>query len=116
MNCRRVLLIQLPIPPLGPQPIRGNVPLAAGYLKLFAEQRGLGEHFDITILPADDANRLGDQQLIAEIVRRDPWLLGFTCYLWNIDCTPISCGPCLVWWSPSRSRDAWMFQAARAGS
>ena len=29
-------LVQLPIPPLGPAPIRGNVPLAAAYLKLFA--------------------------------------------------------------------------------
>ena len=64
---RKVLLVQLPIPPLGPQPIRGNVPLAAGYLKLFAEQRGLGDHYDIAILPAEDANRLGDQALIAAI-------------------------------------------------
>jgi hypothetical protein len=35
-----VLLVQLPIPPLGPAPIRGNVPLAAAYLKLFAEGKG----------------------------------------------------------------------------
>ena len=33
---RTVLLVQLPIPPLGPGPIRGNVPLAAAYLKLWA--------------------------------------------------------------------------------
>ena len=30
---RRVLLAQLPIPPLGPGPLRGNVPLAGAYLK-----------------------------------------------------------------------------------
>jgi radical SAM superfamily enzyme YgiQ (UPF0313 family) len=84
---RRVLLVQLPIPPLGPQPIRGNVPLAAGYLKLYARQCGLEEFFDIEILPADQANRLGDAALVAEICEREPWLLGFTCYLWNIDRT-----------------------------
>ncbi len=84
---RRVLLVQLPIPPLGPQPIRGNVPLAAGYLKLLAEQRGLDSQFDIAILPADDANRLGDHALVERICEQDPWLVGFTCYLWNIDRT-----------------------------
>ena len=35
------LLVQLPIPPPGPQPIQGNVPLAAAYLKLFAQRSGL---------------------------------------------------------------------------
>src|SRR5262245_36046722 len=84
---RRILLVQLPIPPLGPQPIRGNVPLAAGYLKQFAEQRGLAEHFYIEILPAVDANRLGDQALVETICSNDPWMVGFTCYLWNIDRT-----------------------------
>jgi len=42
MSSRRdVLLVQLPIPPLGPAPIRGNVPLAAAYLTLFARRQGL---------------------------------------------------------------------------
>jgi hypothetical protein len=36
---RTVLLAQLAIPPLGPAPVRGNVPLAAAYLKLFAERQ-----------------------------------------------------------------------------
>jgi hypothetical protein len=36
---RSVLLVQLPIPQFGPEPIRGNVPLAGVYLKLWAEQR-----------------------------------------------------------------------------
>src|SRR5438552_3310221 len=84
---RHVLLVQLPIPPLGPQPIRGNVPLAAGYLKLFARQRGLEQHFRIEILAAEDANRLGDRAIVQEILERQPWLVGFTCYLWNIDRT-----------------------------
>jgi hypothetical protein len=47
---RTVLLVQLPIPPLGPTPIRGNVPLAAAYLKLFAERSGLGHSYAIGFL------------------------------------------------------------------
>jgi radical SAM superfamily enzyme YgiQ (UPF0313 family) len=84
---RNVLLVQLPIPPLGPGPIRGNVPLAAAYLKLFAEQRGLGHDYAIDVLPAPIANTLGDHALAAELARREPWMVGFTCYLWNIERT-----------------------------
>src|SRR5260370_30457053 len=84
---RAVLLVQLPIPPLGPSPIRSNVPLAAGYLKLFAEQQGLNSFYDIAILPSQAANTLGDQALVAALVERDPWLVGFTCYVWNIERT-----------------------------
>jgi radical SAM superfamily enzyme YgiQ (UPF0313 family) len=84
---RSVVLVQLPIPPLGPEPIRGNVPLAAAYLKLFAEARGLGCCYDIAIFPASDANTLGDRALVEALVARAPWLVGFTCYVWNIERT-----------------------------
>ena len=84
---RRVLLAQLPIPPLGPGPLRGNVPLASAYLKLFAEAQGLGPFFDIELLPTWEANTLGDRALAAAIAERDPWLVGFTCYLWNVERT-----------------------------
>src|SRR5262245_26283801 len=87
MTRRNILLVQLPIPPLGPIPIRGNLALAPDYLKQFAEQRGLGEHFDIRILSAGDANHLGDQALVAAICADEPWMVGFTRYLWNIDRT-----------------------------
>jgi radical SAM superfamily enzyme YgiQ (UPF0313 family) len=84
---RTVVFVQLPIPPLGPEPIRGNVPLAGAYLKLFAEQRGLGSYYAIDILPAPLANTLGDHALVAALAEREPWLVGFTCYLWNIERT-----------------------------
>jgi radical SAM superfamily enzyme YgiQ (UPF0313 family) len=84
---RTVLLVQLPIPPLGPTPIRGNVPLAAAYLKLFAERKGLGSFYAIEVFPARQANALGDHALVEALARRDPWLVGFTCYLWNIERT-----------------------------
>lgn len=87
MPRRTILLAQLPIPPLGPGRIRGNVPLAAGYLKMYAELQGLQSHFDIQILPAPQANTLSEQGLVEAILERDPWMVGFSCYLWNIDRT-----------------------------
>src|SRR3984957_6844468 len=82
---RRILLVQLPIPPVGPEPIRGNVPLAAGYLKMYAENRGLGAHFAIDIFPPQSANTLGGLGVGAAIPTQEPWLNWFTCYLWNIE-------------------------------
>ena len=67
------------------EPAEGNVPLAAGYLKLLAQSRGLDASYDIEILPAALANRLSDRGLAAEILDRDPWLVGWTCYLWNVE-------------------------------
>jgi radical SAM superfamily enzyme YgiQ (UPF0313 family) len=84
---RKILLVQLPIPPLGPAPIRGNVPLAAAYLKLFAGQKGLLSFYDIELFPPPLANTLGDQALARAILDRSPWMVGFTCYVWNIERT-----------------------------
>ena len=82
-----VLLVQLPIPPVGSQPIRGNVPLAAAYLKLFARRQGLENAYRIELFPPALANALGDQALVEEILGRQPFMVGFTCYLWNIERT-----------------------------
>ncbi len=84
LSRRNILLAQLPIPPVSPEPIRQNVPLAAGYLKMYAEQQGLGEHYHIDLLPTREANTRSDQGLVEAILARDPWMVGFTCYLWNI--------------------------------
>src|SRR5437879_3906809 len=84
---RTVLLVQLPIPPLSPAPIRGNVPLAAAYLKLYAEQKGLGAFYDIDLILTEQANTFGDRLLVRTIAEHDPWLVGFTCYVWNIERT-----------------------------
>jgi radical SAM superfamily enzyme YgiQ (UPF0313 family) len=80
-------LVQLPIPPPGPEAVRGNVPLAAAYLKLFARRQGLLTAFRIELLPAAVANTRGDRGLVEEILRRGPWMVGFTCCLWNIERT-----------------------------
>lgn len=79
------LLLQLPIPPPGAQPVRGNVSLAAASLKTFARRRGLEDFWQIELLPAPLANTLSDQGLVQEVLRQEPALVGLTCYLWNID-------------------------------
>src|SRR5262245_37063985 len=84
---RPIVLVQLPIPPLGPGPVRGNVPLAAAYLALFARQRGLDSFYHFDIVPAPEANTLSDQGLVEAVAARDPWMAGFTCYVWNIERT-----------------------------
>ena len=80
-----VLLVQLPIPPFGRASVEGNVPLAGAYLKLFADRQGLNRPFDIELWPAVLANRLGDQAAVEAILERRPTLVGFSCYLWNIE-------------------------------
>ncbi|MGE0434014.1 MAG: radical SAM protein, partial [Planctomycetota bacterium] len=82
----RILLVQLPIPPAAIMPVRGNVPLAAAYLKMYAGSRGLddGRRVQIDILPFRLANTLGDEGLAQAIAAREPDLLGFSCYLWNV--------------------------------
>lgn len=37
---RSIQLLQLPIPQPGLEPAKGNVPLAAGYLKMYARRAG----------------------------------------------------------------------------
>lgn len=76
--------MQLPIPPAGPTPIHGNVPLAAGYLILHARSRGLDQHFQFDILPTDIANYGSDIGIVEAILEREPFMVGFSCYLWNI--------------------------------
>jgi radical SAM superfamily enzyme YgiQ (UPF0313 family) len=82
---RSVVLVQLPIPQLGIEPQRGNVPLAAAYLALYARRQGLDADFDVQIVPGTRASRLSDAGLVAEILAREPFLVGFTCYLWNVE-------------------------------
>ncbi|MBX0327560.1 cobalamin-dependent protein, partial [Oscillochloris sp. ZM17-4] len=73
------LLAQLPVPS---SPAL-NTPLAAGYLKAYAEAHGLGARADIQILPRAIADHAGDAALAAAIIERAPDLLGLSLYTWN---------------------------------
>ncbi len=96
MSRQKVLFLQLPIPPVGPTAIRGNVPLAAGYLIMYAKHCGLDQDYDFSILEPSLANQLSEQGLVDEILGRNPDIVAFSCYLWNID------------------RSLWIAQALRA--
>ena len=72
---RRVLLVQLPVPPPGPGKVKGNVPLAAASLKLFTRRQGLERRWTIELLPPGLANTLGDQGIIEEILQRRPGMV-----------------------------------------
>ncbi|NMC19920.1 MAG: radical SAM protein, partial [Thermogutta sp.] len=80
----KVLLLQLPIPPFGPEAVRGNVPLAAAYLKLYA-QRVARVAAEIELLPSSLSDGSGDAAMVREIADRRPDVLGLSCYLWNIE-------------------------------
>jgi radical SAM superfamily enzyme YgiQ (UPF0313 family) len=83
----RILLAQLPVPPAGVQTMDANIPLASAFLKLHAKRLGLERHFEIELFPVELVNSLGDQGLLRAILEYRPDVVGFTCYVWNIERT-----------------------------
>lgn len=79
MPTLHVLLMQLPVP----NNPATNVPLAAGYLKAYAQARGLLDHVQIDILPRELADTAGDALLADAITAQRPDLLGISLYTWN---------------------------------
>jgi radical SAM superfamily enzyme YgiQ (UPF0313 family) len=75
----RVLLVQLPVP----NNPATNVPLAAGYLKAYAEAQGLLDRVRVDILPRALADHAGDAMLVDAIVADQPDVLGISLYTWN---------------------------------
>lgn len=76
----RVLLVQLPVP----NNPGTNTPLAAGYLKAYAQAQDSADvQAEITILPRQLADHAGDALLVDEIIAHAPDLLGFSLYTWN---------------------------------
>ncbi|MCG8352298.1 MAG: cobalamin-dependent protein, partial [Chloroflexales bacterium] len=75
----RVLLAQLPVP----NNPATNVPLAAGYLKAYAQAQGLLDQVELDILPRRIADTAGDALLVEAIVAHAPDVLGFSLYTWN---------------------------------
>lgn len=79
MHRLRVLLAQLPVP----NNPATNVPLAAGYLKAYAQARGLLDRVEIEILSRALADHAGDALLVDAIVERRPDVLGLSLYTWS---------------------------------
>jgi radical SAM superfamily enzyme YgiQ (UPF0313 family) len=79
MSKLSVLLMQLPVP----NNPSTNVPLAAGYLKAYAQAQGLLDHVTIDLLPRALADSAGDALLVEAIAARKPEILGISLYTWN---------------------------------
>ncbi|MGQ9769792.1 MAG: B12-binding domain-containing radical SAM protein [Thermogutta sp.] len=80
----KVVLVQLPIPPLGPEIVRGNVPLAPGYLKHYCHRVNRLDA-EIEILPPQVADQAGDAALVRAIKEQQADVIGFSCYVWNVE-------------------------------
>lgn len=79
---QRIILIQLPIPQTNFGRQTGNVPLAGAVLKQ-ATQSSSG--LDVEIVPESVSSYLGDAALLDHMLSRQPDIVGFTVYSWNLD-------------------------------
>ena len=83
---RRILLVQLPVPPPGAQTMEGNVPLAAAFLKLYARRQGIGTRFRDRHFSAETRQYARRSRTASgRFASVGPTLVGFTCYVWNIE-------------------------------
>lgn len=77
----RVLLLQLPIPQLNYGRQTGNIPLGAACLKeSVADIPGA----EVAVLPESTVSYLGDGALLEQIRARQPDIVGFSVYCWNL--------------------------------
>lgn len=80
---RKLIFVQLPAGSFLFDKNWGNVPLAAGYLKAYARERGLADAFSMEILGAREANLSTDSALISLLISRAPDILAFSLYCFN---------------------------------
>ena len=81
----KVALIQLPLQSHDYVYSLENMPLAAGYLASYASARNVPA--DIIICPADISNLGGDAAILGWVEEIRPDMVGFSCYLWNVQRT-----------------------------
>jgi len=81
----KLLFVQLPsqMPDWSSAP--ANVPLAAGYLASYAESKGLLARREWTILEPEITNFGSDSAIISSISAREPDIVAFTLYSWNLE-------------------------------
>ncbi len=80
----KVVLLQLPVQSHDYAYPMENVALGAGYLKAYAEAV-LPPDVNIVLGPHGLVNYAGDQALIEWILGERPDVLGFSCYVWNVE-------------------------------
>ncbi len=78
---KHVLLLQLPIPQLnfGRQTL--NIPLGAAWLK---QTCGILSGVHIEVVPESVASYLADEALLRYVLAKQPDIIGFTVYTWNL--------------------------------
>jgi radical SAM superfamily enzyme YgiQ (UPF0313 family) len=81
----KVALIQLPLQSHDYVYSLENIPLAAGYLASYASAENVPA--DIIICPANISNLGGDAAILRWLEEIRPDMVGFSCYLWNVQRT-----------------------------
>lgn len=79
----KVLFLQIAAPSFDPRDQRSNVPLAAGNLASFANERLRDAGVKVTILERELLDRAGDAALVCEILRREPDVIAASLYCWS---------------------------------
>ena len=81
----KLLFVQLPsqMPDWSSAP--ANIPLAAGYLAAYAESKSLLARREWVILEPAIANYGSDASIVASIAAREPDVVAFTLYSWNLE-------------------------------
>jgi hypothetical protein len=81
---KQTLFVQLPPPRFSFEIPPTNIPLAAGFLLA-----ALGQDPELTlkvdVLPPESVDVLGDKALCSDILRRDPGIIAFSLYVWNVE-------------------------------
>jgi radical SAM superfamily enzyme YgiQ (UPF0313 family) len=78
---KKVVFVQLPAPRFGFEEPPANIPLAAGYLTSALKNSELRSE----IIPPDVLDVYADSALVQKILERDPDVVGFTLYVWNVE-------------------------------
>jgi len=84
-SSQKTTLVQLPVPDAHSFYQAGNVPVASGYLKAYAKEKAGVNPQEITIIPRELANYGGDTAIVHTLIDSSPDVIGFTCYMWNIE-------------------------------
>ncbi len=81
---KNILFVQLPLNDHGNNYVAGNTPYASAVLSAYINLR-LGDMAKAEYIPVEFCNYASNELLSRYIIRKNPDILGFVCYLWNIE-------------------------------